>query len=70
MPKMHTRQKRSANIPIHTKGKRRPLIRKSRPKTFNTEEKAKAYAEKEGIKKYTTQKLRFGLSKKIVIIKE
>ena len=37
--------------------------RQNRPKTFKTEESAKAYAEKAGIKKYTLENLKSETSK-------
>jgi|TARA_Y100000310_G_C20342568_1_gene650494 hypothetical protein len=47
MAKLHTRQKRK--LRMHSiKGRNR----KPKPKTFNTEEKAKKYAEAKGIKNY------------------
>jgi hypothetical protein len=47
MPKLHTRQKRKLRM-RRVKNKNR----KTRPKTFKTEQSAKKYAETKGIKKY------------------
>ncbi len=70
MPKLHTRQKRQRGIASHTKGKRKLLLRKKRPKTFLTEEKAKAYAEKNNMQNYEIKRLKFGLSKKLKIVQK
>ncbi len=42
--------------------------RSTRPKTFSTEDAAKAYAEKEGIKEYSLSYLNEGTKKKIKVI--
>ena len=47
MGKLHTRQARKLRM-AKVKGRHR----KTRPKTFKTEEKAKKYAEAKGIKNY------------------
>ena len=51
MTKMHTRIKRKLNITSHHKGGK-IREKKKRPKTFKTEQAAKAYAEKHKIKDY------------------
>ena len=49
MPKIHTRRKRMLRQAAHLKGKEGSLQRKRRPKTFASEELAKANAEKRGL---------------------
>ena len=67
MPKIHTRRKRMLGQAAHQKGKAGPLQRKRRPKTFASEALAKAHAEKIGLKKYSIERLNFGISKKFKI---
>ena len=63
---------------VHTKVKRRlahipkSRVRSKRPKTFKSEELAKVYAEKQGIKKYSLENLKSAESseKKLRIIVE
>ena len=51
----------------HLKGKEGSLQRKRRPKTFASEELAKANAEKRGLKGYKIERLNFGISKKFKV---
>jgi len=51
MKKMHTKEKRMKNLSRSHNHKERPKTT-VRPKTFKTEESAKAYAEKHGIKDF------------------
>lgn len=44
--------------------------RKKRPKTFKSEQLAKAYAQSQGIKEYLIEKMNYGLSKKFRIVKK
>ena len=45
--------------------------RGARPKTFDSEDKAKAYAQREGIKNFEIVRLNYGLSRKLaVVVKE
>ncbi len=59
MVKVHTRQKRHACSAPGLR-KKRPLNRKrpKRPKTFSSENAAKAWAEKQGINNYELKNLR------------
>ncbi|HIH39561.1 TPA: hypothetical protein HA219_02490 [Candidatus Woesearchaeota archaeon] len=41
--------------------------RSPRPKTFSSEEKAKAYAQKQGMKNFEVVRLKSGLSRKVKI---
>ncbi|MFH1638683.1 MAG: hypothetical protein ABIB71_09730 [Candidatus Woesearchaeota archaeon] len=53
MTKVHAKQKRMARSPTHLRKIRdASRARAKRPKTFKSEESAKAWAEKKGIKKY------------------
>lgn len=61
--KIHTRQKKLL-IPI--KGHKRT----KRPKSFSSQEKAKEWAEKAGIKKYEVIQLRQGLSHKFRVVEK
>jgi len=64
MVKVHTRQKRHVRAPPGLR-KIRPANRKRlpRPKTFKSEESAKAWAEAQGIKNYELKNLRSPESK-------
>lgn len=42
--------------------------RKSRPKTFKTEESAKTWAESQGMKSFDLVRLTYGISKKIKVV--
>jgi len=44
--------------------------RKVRPKTFKSEQLAKTYAEKQGIKEYLIERMNYGLSNKFRIVKK
>lgn len=71
--KIHNKQKRYFGSPAHHKGIRlKSRKRALRPRTFKTEEAAKAYAEKQGMKKYELVNLRgeFSKEKKLKIIPE
>jgi hypothetical protein len=70
MSKIHTRTKRMRKCGTHLRGKLRPVNRKVGPKTFDTEEKAKKWAEFKGIKEYTLVNLKNEASstKKIKVI--
>jgi hypothetical protein len=52
MKKMHGKEKRMLNLSRFCGHKETPKTA-VRPKTFKTEESAKAWAEKNGVKKYT-----------------
>lgn len=69
--KIHTKRKRYFGSPSHHKSIRlKSRKRASRPKTFSTEEAAKGYAEKHGIKKFEIVNLRgaFSKQKKLKIV--
>jgi hypothetical protein len=64
MVKIHTRAKRKHSSTTHISTIKHPSRnRKTRPRTFKSEESAKAWADKNGIKEYELQNLRFGDSK-------
>ena len=70
MGKTHTREKRKMASPTHL-GSARPenRDRKTRPKTFKSEETAKKWAESQGITKFELKNLRIGTKdKKIRVI--
>jgi len=54
MKKMHTKEKRVKNLSRSHNHKERPKTT-VRPRTFKTEESAKAWAEKNGIKDYSLE---------------
>ena len=68
MKKIHTRIKRRRGYGTHLSHRARILgkKRKSRPKTFKTEESAKKYAEMQGIKDYELKKVKKGKKFQIV----
>jgi hypothetical protein len=70
MVKVHTRAKRRFSSATHLGGIKNPTRnRKPRPRTFKSEESAKAWAEKQGIKDYTLQNLRISdKDKKIRVV--
>jgi hypothetical protein len=55
---------------VHKKARleHRGRHRAKRPQTFHTEAKAKAWAEKKGIKKYDVVRLNNGISRKVKIV--
>ena len=70
MVKIHTKAKRKLSHSTHL-GSPRPehRNRKSRPKTFKSEENAKKWAESQGIKEYELKNLRVGtVDKKIRVV--
>tara|TARA_Y100000310_G_C20170046_1_gene573232 strand:- start:13 stop:231 length:219 start_codon:yes stop_codon:yes gene_type:complete len=70
MVKVHTRAKRRNGSATGLRLKRPAnRLRKTRPKTFKSEENAKKWAESQGIKAYTLKNLRIGdKDKKIAVI--
>lgn len=71
MTRIHTKVKRKFKCPTHL-GCARPenRLRKTRPKTFKSEETAKKWAESQGIEKYELKNIRIGTKdKKIKVIK-
>lgn len=70
MAKVHTRTKRRMASPTHLASARpENRKRKTRPRTFTSEESAKKWAEAQGIKKFELKNLRIGTKdKKIRII--
>ncbi|MSR86261.1 hypothetical protein EXS74_02605 [Candidatus Woesearchaeota archaeon] len=70
MAKVHTRTKRKMASPTHLKSARpENRDRKTRPKTFKTEESAKKWAEAQGLKKFELKNIRIGTKdKKIRVI--
>ncbi len=70
MTKIHTREKRKMASPTHL-GSARPenRKRKTRPKTFKSEESATKWAEAQGIKKFELKNIRIGTKdKKIRVV--
>ena len=70
MVKVHTRAKRRNGSATGLRLKRPAnRIRKTRPRTFKSEENAKKWAESKGIQSYTLKNLRIGvIDKKIAVI--
>lgn len=69
--KTHTKKKRYFGSPSHHQNIRLKSRKRSlRPRTFKTEEAAKAYAEKQGMKKYEVVNLRgeFSKEKKLKLV--
>ncbi|MDD4877755.1 MAG: hypothetical protein PHO02_01815 [Candidatus Nanoarchaeia archaeon] len=69
--KIHTKKKRYFGSPSHHRSIRLKSRKRSlRSRTFKTEEAAKAYAEKQGIKKFEIANLRgeFSKEKKLKLV--
>lgn len=72
MPKIHTRIKRMMKCGTHLRGNKIHMTKKCGAKTFDSEEKAKKWAEFKGIKEYSLVNLKNEASsrKKIKVIFE
>ncbi|MBT6995406.1 hypothetical protein HN865_03010 [Candidatus Woesearchaeota archaeon] len=66
MVKVHTRMKRRLGISTHKSGNVSTVAKKKGPKTFPSEDSAKAYAAEQGIKDFELKKVKKGLRFQII----